>query len=289
VETVETQIAAPGLSLCTWGMGSLSREEAAAVALALDFDGVDVGSIGFVGAAKKRFVEAPLEIAAELRDLPLPVANFFYFFGGDVRVDRNLADPASHPDNEADLVEVLRLCEAAAIPSLTLSPGIFNPGQSSAEALAASAEFLRRAVGLGAGRGIALMVEPGVQTIAETPAAVAGLLEMVPGLGLVLDYSHFVCLGHRQEEIDILLPRADHIHLRQARPGRLQERLASFSGTINFALLFARLRECGYAGWCATELGEHLEARVDVLAETVALRDMFRTHMSDLEETETGG
>jgi sugar phosphate isomerase/epimerase len=273
-------MAASGLSLCTWGMGSLSREEAAAVAAALGFDGVDVGSIGVGGAAKSRFVDAPLEVAAELRSLPLPVANFFYFFGADLRADRNLADPASHRANEADLVEVLRLCVAAAVPSLTLSPGIFNPGQPPAAAREAASAFLRRAVQLGAESGVTVMIEPGVQSIAETPAAVAELLDQAPGLGLVLDYSHFVCLGHRQEEIDVLLPRADHIHLRQARPGRLQERLASFSGTINFPLLFARLRERGYEGWYATELGEHLEARVDVLAETVALRDMFRTHVS---------
>jgi sugar phosphate isomerase/epimerase len=261
-------------------MGSLSREEAAAVAAALGFDGVDVGSIGVGGAAKSRFVDAPLEVAAELGSLPLPVANFFYFFGADLRADRNLADPASHRANEADLVEVLRLCVAAAVPSLTLSPGIFNPGQPPAAALEAASAFLRRAVELGIESGVTVMIEPGVQSIAETPAAVAALLDRVPGLGLVLDYSHFVCLGHRQEEIDVLLPRADHIHLRQARPGRLQERLASFSGTINFPLLFARLRERGYEGWYATELGEHLESRVDVLAETVALRDMFRTHVS---------
>jgi sugar phosphate isomerase/epimerase len=261
-------------------MGSLSREEAAAVAAVLGFDGVDVGSIGVSGAAKSRFVEAPLEVAAELRSLPLPVANFFYFFGADLRADRNLSDPSSARANEADLAEVLRLCEAAAVPSLTLSPGIFNPGQPPAAAIAASSAFLRRAVELGAERGVAVMIEPGVQSIAETPAGVDELLDLVPGLGLVLDYSHFVCLGHRQEEVDLLLPRADHVHLRQARPGRLQERLASFSGTINFPLLFARLRERGYEGWYATELGEHLEAHVDVLAETVALRDLFRTHVS---------
>src|ERR1700744_2681427 len=143
-------MATSGLSLCTWGMGSLSREEAAAVAAALGFDGVDVGSIGVTGAAKSRFLDAPPEVAAELRALPLPVANFFYFFGADLRADRNLADPASHRANEADLVAVLRLCVAAAVPSLTLSPGIFNPSQPPAAALEAASAFLRRAVELGA-------------------------------------------------------------------------------------------------------------------------------------------
>ncbi len=123
------------------------------------------------------------------------------------------------------------------------------------------------------------MIEPGVLSIAESPLATEALLARVPGLGLVLDYSHFICLGFTQEEVDVLLPFASHVHLRQARPGRLQERLDSWSGTINFRLLFSRLRERGYEGWLATEIGEALEERVDVVSETVRLRDLARSYM----------
>ncbi|HEY0318410.1 MAG TPA: sugar phosphate isomerase/epimerase [Solirubrobacterales bacterium] len=275
-------MASPGrgqrLSMCIWGMPVLSRSEAGAVARALGFDGIDVGSIGVSEEERGRIVASPLEVAEELRALDLPIANYFYFFGSDLRVDRNLADPSSQAANLDDLAQVLRLCEAAAVPTLTLSPGIVNPGQTLEQATEASAAFLARAVEMAGESGIMVMTEPGVLSIVESPAATESLLARVPGLGLVLDYSHFVCLGFTQEEIEVLVPHATHVHLRQARPGRLQERLESWSGTINFRLLFSQLREAGYAGWLATEIGEALEERVDVVAETVRLRDLARAY-----------
>jgi sugar phosphate isomerase/epimerase len=266
--------------MCVWGMPLLSCAEGCAVARALGFDGIDVGSIGASVEERRRIVQSPREVGEEIGALELPVANFFYFFGSDLRVDRNLADPDSHAANLSDLAQVLVLCQTAEVRTLTLSPGIVNPGQTLEQASETSASFLRRAVDLALAAGIALMIEPGVLSIAESPAAVEALLSSVPGLGLVLDYSHFICLGYTQEEIDVLLPFATHVHLRQARPGRLQERLESWSGTINFRRLFSQLRAGGYEGWLATEIGEALEERVDVVGETVRLRDLARSYMA---------
>jgi sugar phosphate isomerase/epimerase len=260
-------------------MPALSLRESCAVARALGFDGIDVGSIGADEEQRRRIVSSPLRVAEELRALDFPIANYFHFFGADLRVDRNLADRSAHAANLIDLAQVLRLCEAGAVPTLTLSPGIVNPGQTHEQATEASASFLGSAVEMGAEAGIRVVTEPGVLSIAESPATTEALLARVPGLGLVLDYSHFICLGFTQEEIEVLLPRASHVHLRQARPGRLQERLESWSGTINFPLLFSQLREAGYDGWLATEIGEALEERVDVLGETVRLRNLARAHM----------
>jgi sugar phosphate isomerase/epimerase len=261
-------------------MPLLSRAEGCAVARALGFDGIDVGSIGATDDERRRILRSPREVGEELGALELPVANFFYFFGSDLRVHRNLGDPDSHAPNLADLAQVLVLCQTAEVRTLTLSPGIVNPGQTLEQASETSVRFLRRAVDLALAAGITLMIEPGVLSIAESPAAVEALLSSVPGLGLVLDYSHFICLGHTQEEIDVLLPFATHVHLRQARPGRLQERLESWSGTINFRRLFSQLRAAEYEGWLATEIGEALEERVDVVGETVRLRDLARSYMA---------
>ena len=73
----------------------------------------------------------------------------------------------------------------------------------------------------------------------------------MPGLKLTLDYGHFVCLGYRQEEIDALAPHAAHVHLRQAKMGALQTKLAK--GTINIPAEFATLKEAGFDGHVALE------------------------------------
>ena len=79
--------------------------------------------------------------------------------------------------------------------------------------------------------GVTLTIEPHVHSYLESPALVLDLLDKVPGLKLTLDYAHFVCLGYRQDEIDVLAPHAAHVHLRQAKAGELQTKLAK--GTIN--------------------------------------------------------
>jgi sugar phosphate isomerase/epimerase len=263
------------LSFCSWSFSAGTLVEACGVARALGFDGMDIGSIN-AAVDKQRILGAPSEAAAEIASLEMQIPCYFHFFGDDFRAHRNLADAASHAANLADVERVVTFCREASIPMLALSPGIVNRGQSREEAIDASASFLRRAVELAGDGGVSLIVEPGLKSIAESPAATAALLDQTPGLGLALDYSHFICVGWRQPEVDVLIPHARHVHLRQARPGRLQERFDSWSGTINFPLLLGTLREQGYDGWFMPEPEEWLDEPVDVLTETVKLRDLVR-------------
>ena len=106
-------------------------------------------------------------------------------------------------------------------------------------------------------------------------------LGQVPGLKLTLDYAHFVCLGWRQDEIDVLAPFAAHVHLRQARPGALQAKV--HEGTINFEALLATLRDGGFDGALALEYvnQDYMNTLYDdVLTETIALRDKVRAWLA---------
>ncbi|MBE7734277.1 hypothetical protein H0482_14470 [Devosia sp. CC-YST696] len=120
-----------------------------------------------------------------------------------------------------------------------------------------------------------ICIEPAVRSLAETHW-IAGELVRRTGIGLALDYSHFVCLGYTQEQIDTLVPYAKHIHQRQARPGHLQ---AAFDrGTINFPALFGKLRDSGYRRALAVEFIRQLFANDrpdDVRTEAVLMRDRF--------------
>ena len=101
------------------------------------------------------------------------------------------------------------------------------------------------------------------------------------GIGLALDYSHFACLGYRQEEIDPLARHAVHVHLRQAKMGHLQAKF--HEGTLNFPAMFGTLRDAGYAGWMALEAvhQDYMNTLFDdVVSETVKMRDCFRTWAS---------
>jgi sugar phosphate isomerase/epimerase len=264
------------LSLCSWSLPELTLPEVRDVVRALGLDGYDVGLFYAAALDKQLILSDPRRAAEQLRALGLPSPSYYHLLGDDL-ADRNLARAGDHARNLEDLRAVVTFCAAAEIPTLFLLPGVVNPGQTRAQALEVAARGLRAATELAGEQGVTLTIEPHVHSLAESPATTLELLERVPGLKLALDYSHFVCLGHTQEAIDVLLPHAAHVHLRQARSGRLQERLGY--GTINFAAIVGGLRDLGYDGWLALEPlhQDYIDCwNVDVVTEVVQLRELVR-------------
>ena len=201
----------------------------------------------------------------------------FYHLFGTTLCDRNLAQAEALERNVADFGRVMRFCAAAGIPSVFLLPGVCNPGQGRAEALAQSAASLNALMPLAHQAGVTLTVEPHVHSHLESPPLVLQLLERVPGLKLTLDYAHFACLGWRQDEIDVLAPHAAHVHVRQARPGALQTKLSQ--GTLNMEAMLATLRGAGYAGCLSIEWvhQDYMDTVYDdVLTETIQARNLIR-------------
>jgi sugar phosphate isomerase/epimerase len=248
------------------------------LARALGLSGVDLGLL-FRGALdRKRLLSDPAAMAREVTTLGIAIPSYFHVFG-ETLASRNCADPQALATNLADFDQVLVFCEQARIPVIFVSPGTVNPGQSRDQSLRASAHALGPMADAARRRGIALTFEPHVHSNADSPAAVLRLLELAPELHLTLDYSHLVCAGYTQAQIDPLLPFAAHVHLRQARPGRLQETLEN--GTIHFPALLAGLREVGYDGWLTLEYcyQPFMDMRnVDVLTEIVKMRDLVCRH-----------
>lgn len=264
------------LGVCAWSFPELTLTEAAGVARALGLEGIDVGLFYKSALDKNKILTDPEAAAQDLRAMGLPVPCYYHLLGADL-TDRNAADPTSHERNLTDLEAVARFCAAAEIPVLFLLPGILGPGQRRGDAFASATEMFRSAMSVVAEHGVTLSIEPHVHSILESPAATLEFLEAVPGLRLQLDYSHFVCLGWTQAELDALIPFAAHVHLRQARAGRLQERLQY--GTINFNSLLDALSAQGYDGWFSLEAlhQDYIDSwDVDVITETAALRDLVR-------------
>jgi sugar phosphate isomerase/epimerase len=264
------------LSLTSWSLRACTLKEAADISRALGIGALDLGYFYGPALDKTALLAEPARIAAQVRALGITVPCFYHLFGATL-AERNLADPAHRAANERDFAQVVAFCREAGIGTVFVLPGVCNPGQGRHEALQDSAESLRRLLPIAAKAGVQLTIEPHVHSYLESPAITLDLLERVPGLALTLDYAHFVCLGWRQDEIDVLAPRAAHVHLRQARPGALQAKFAE--GTINIPAQLAALRDAGFAGHVALEV-VHQDYMAtlydDVLTETIALRDLVR-------------
>lgn len=267
------------LSLTSWSFPALTLDEAAAVSRVLSIGALDVSTKGRPGLDKAQILADPDAAADRVTTLGVRVPNYYHHFGDNL-ADRNLALPGTIDANARDLEKVLAFADAADIATVFFLPGIVNPGQSRRQAMEVSATSITALLDVSRDFAAEICVEPIIRSYAESPSIVRDLVDRT-GIRLALDYSHLVCLGYRQEEIDPLCAHAAHIHLRQARMGRLQEKFAR--GSINFPALFGTLRDTGYTGALAIEYvhQEFLGANTDdVMTETVTMRDSFNDWIS---------
>jgi sugar phosphate isomerase/epimerase len=83
------------------------------------------------------------------------------------------------------------------------------------------------------------------------------MMEEVPGLRLLVDTGHVADWGGDPLE---MLEYADHVQLRQGRPGSTQVHIDDPTGVVDFATVLRRLDELEYSGVLSIEyfdLPEH--------------------------------
>jgi hypothetical protein len=99
------------------------------------------------------------------------------------------------------------------------------------------------------------------------------MLEQAPELEMTMDVAHFVALGAAPAEIDLLLARSRHVHVRGAAPGSLQAPMKTSS--VDYERLIDTLDGQAYGGAITLEYAwDHWEGldQVDVVSEIVMLR-----------------
>jgi sugar phosphate isomerase/epimerase len=267
------------LSVSAVSFLSCSLEEAAGIARALGLDAINI-----IGVAGEKGSGGTLHIAPSdlkrVRALGMTVPNLHWGVGEGFRPAINDPDPVARAKIKELYQRAVEFCHEAGVLSITVLPGIVHPGQSVRDARALAAETFWEFVPLASHANVRLTTEAHVKSAFESPESALGLLEEVPGLGLVLDYAHFVCQGCSQSSVDPLCRFTADVHLRQAKPGLLQSKMED--GTINFALVLDELRQVGYAGYLCVEYvhSAYMGAdNVDVLTETIKMRDFVREEL----------
>jgi sugar phosphate isomerase/epimerase len=226
--------------------------------------------------------QAAARVSAALRDNSLEIADVF---GQPGRVFEENA--VNHPDatvrrNATEffhrILEFALRCNAK---HLTLLPGVHFASETYEDSLKRCVEELSWRTHAAAKTGVIFSVEAHVGSIAPTPAQAKRLVELVPGLTLTLDYTHFALQGFSDDDIEPLLVSASHFHARGACKGKLQ---ASFAeNTIDYTRVLEAMKRANYAGFVVLEyvwmdwMGCN---QVDNLSETILLRDLFRSAYS---------
>lgn len=260
----------------------LSHPTALLVIKDLGFSATDIGVMaGYQSNHPEVVVEDPDGSAeAVLRALDLvelEVADVFAILGDPFsELAVNHPDELVREESRRQFEQILRFARRLEPPGVTILPGVVFEGIDPQESRALAARELQFRAEVAKDAGLALSVEPHYQSIASTPTETLELLEQAPDLTLTLDYSHFIYQGIGQAEVDELIPRSRHLHLRPAAPGDMQTRAGE--GTIDFDAVVERLAQDGYAGYLGIEFcwEEWMGLNdADCVSETAVLRELM--------------
>ena len=271
------------ISLAIQSLRSCTLEEAAGITRALGFDAMDLDGVMDTTLRREKILSVDRDEIRRVKDLGLIAPNIHWTFAaGSLYPVINDPDPKVRADNKEQIKRLVEFCHEAGIASILVLPGMLLPGQRAADGRALSVEALNEYAEISREAGIELLIEPHVKCSFESPAMAEWLLQQVPGARIALDYSHYICQGYTQPDVDVLIPYTGHVHLRQAKSGLLQTKLED--GTINFALVVDQLQEAGYTGyWCVEYVHQdYIGAdNVDVLTETVKMRDFLLANLKN--------
>lgn len=125
--------------------------------------------------------------------------------------------------------------------------------------------------------GLVLTVETRIGTLTETPDMAVKLCERVPGLGLTLDPSHYICGPHQNRPFDQVLPFVRHVHLRDT--GRTMDKMQVRvgQGELEYGRLITQLERVGYDRALTVEIVDVPDAPFVVEAEVRKLKYLLES------------
>ncbi|SNR57136.1 sugar phosphate isomerase/epimerase family protein [Actinomadura mexicana] len=275
------------LSCCDHGFPLLEHETVCDLIRLLGFEAVNIALWSGSSHVRPEDVRGDIRgwaerIGERTRSRGLTIADLFLVPDLDyavMAVNNPSADERAR--GRAVFEEMLEFARLLGVEGMTLIPGLEFEGEPHDRSLERAADELAMRVAAGAEAGVRVSVEPHIGSVIASPEDTVRLLEMVPELGVTLDYSHFVMQGHEPAALDPVLGRVRHFHARAAREGRLQ--VGMRDNEIDFGRAITALREAGYDGVLATEYLWMPQLRCDecdVVSETVQMRDLLAERIS---------
>jgi sugar phosphate isomerase/epimerase len=189
----------------------------------------------------------------------------------------NLA--ACTPDQFKTNLDVVRgACVLArAVGTSILTVGTGNTGNGDRGTLIERlTERLGQVVSVAQQAGMIVALETHAGSIAVYPQVDLELIQRCPGLKLTYDPSHFIADRVPVEDTLDLLQHAVHVHLRNARVGHFQERMAK--GLLDIPWIVEQIVASGYEGAISIEYIEDcggIQEGYEVQEEVVALKQVL--------------
>jgi sugar phosphate isomerase/epimerase len=270
----------------------LSLEGVMALAHHMGFKGIDLS--GF--HARGRCSLEPEDVAADpqrqadkvralLDKYELDAVDFFPQFGASPD-QHGLNDLSAdiRKKNETLIRGCAHFCQLVGIPGMTILPGVDHPQRRLMDNLQVAGQEMKKATEIAGEYGVTVRFEPHMGSITHTPELAQELIDTyAPAAKVTLDYSHFVLQYIPEARIHKLLPYADHIHVRPARPGKLQVR--HDENTIDWVDIINRLKAQGYRSTLSVEYvcnPWYDLNQLDTLHETIMTKEALQAHVGSL-------
>jgi sugar phosphate isomerase/epimerase len=131
----------------------------------------------------------------------------------------------------------------------------------------AEIDRLRDYLQIGNSEGICISIKTRTGHLSEDPRTAVELCQAVPGLGLTLDPSYFVCGPNRDSGYDQVYPFVYHTHVRDSTFDQLQVPMGL--GQIEYSRVVSQLRRVKYNRALSVEVYPEL---IDEASRTIELR-----------------
>lgn len=92
--------------------------------------------------------------------------------------------------------------------------------------------------------GIRLSLKTKTGHLTEDPQTAVELCQAVPGLGLTLDVSYYICGRYSGQSYDQVFPYVYHVHLRDTTPSQVQVPVGL--GDVDYSRIISQLRRYNY-------------------------------------------
>jgi sugar phosphate isomerase/epimerase len=134
---------------------------------------------------------------------------------------------------------------------------------------------LRRRLATTNSAGMRLSLKTMSGHLTEDPQTAIELCQSVPGLGITLDLSYFLCGKFAGKPYDQVYAYVYHVHLRDTSPAAIQVPIGL--GEIDYSRMISQLRRCEYNRLLSVELLPELLNGMDRALELRKLRMLLET------------
>jgi len=260
----------------TWGFNDLTLVEALGTIARMGFRYVDIGTGEHLNltqlAQSTNRQKLIVDLTEHLRTFNLKVADV-YLMLPRISVD----DDKKRETDIALFKALLPIAKAINANGITISTGLIHPADDT-EAYQRTIASLTEMTAFAESREMPISIEPHLDSMAQTPAQTLKILEDVKGLDITLDWAQMICQNISETDIQSLLPRTRHVHIRQAARNQLQ--VPYERGRIQPDKVMEMLNKADYHGNICIEYmqmtGWHGMLEVDSMTECVAMRDALK-------------